>query len=85
MKREEYFSIPELAEILGLSSSAVYKRVTKGQIKAIRFGRIYAIPKEQISIILGETLSLEDKKEIEQAVKKTVEEYSEVLMLLGHE
>jgi hypothetical protein len=35
--------------------------------------------------ILGKTLSEEDKREIDAAVKKTVNEYGEVLKLLGKE
>jgi excisionase family DNA binding protein len=44
MKRKKYFSIPELAKILGISRIAVYKRVKKGDIEAIRIGRNYAVP-----------------------------------------
>jgi len=85
MERSEYITIPELAKILGLTRIAVYKRVKKGQIKAIKIGRNYAIPKKYISDILGRTLTEKAKKEIDEAVKKTVIEYGEVLRLLGNE
>jgi len=85
MERSQYFTIPQLAKILGITRIAVYKKVKKGQIKAIRIGRNYAIPKKYIVDILGKTLKEEDKKEIDDAVKKTVEEYGEVLKLLGRE
>jgi excisionase family DNA binding protein len=85
MEKSEYITIPELAKILGLTRIAVYKRVKKGQIKAIKVGRNYAIPKKYISDILGRTLTEKAKKEIDSAVKKTVREYGEVLRLLGNE
>lgn len=40
----EYYSIPEAAALLGLSRIAVFKKVKKGQLAAIRFGRNWAVP-----------------------------------------
>ena len=85
MKKDEFVTIPQLAKILGLSRIAVYKKVKKGQIKAVRIGRNYAIPQKQVAAILGEVLRDEDKREIEDAVRKTVREYGETLRLLGSE
>lgn len=81
----EYISIPQLAKILGLSRIAVFKKVKQGEIKALKIGRNYAIPKKYLDSILGEALSKEDKEEIGQAVKKTVVEYGQTLKLLGRE
>ncbi len=85
MKKDEYITIPQLAKILGISRIAVYNKVKKGQIKAIKIGRNFAIAKEDITDILGNTLTKNDKKEIDRAVKKTIREYGEVLKLLGKE
>jgi excisionase family DNA binding protein len=85
MKKGEYLTIPQLAKILGVSRIAVYRKVKKGQIKAVKIGRNYAIPQKQIAAILGKRLRQEDKKEIDIAVKKTVKEYGQVLKLLGSE
>ncbi len=85
MKDKEYFSIPELARLLGISRIAVHKKVKKGEIRAVRIGRNYAIPKDRLADILGKTLKEDDKKEIDRAVRKTVREYGEVLRLLGNE
>jgi excisionase family DNA binding protein len=85
MVKNKYISISQLAKILGISRIAVYKKVKKGQIEAIRIGRSYAIPYKYALDILGETLQEKDKKEIDKAVKKTVQEYGEVLRLLGRE
>ena len=85
MKKSEYLTVPQLAKILGVSRIAVYRKVKKGQIKAVKIGRNFAIPQKQIAAILGKRLRQEDKKEIDSAVKKTVKEYGRVLKLLGSE
>jgi excisionase family DNA binding protein len=85
MDKNQYLTIPQLAELLGISRIAVYKKVKSGQIKAVRIGRTYAISKKVISNILGKELTPQLKKKIDKAVKKTVNEYGEVLQLLGRE
>ena len=64
MKNEKYITIPELANILGISRIAVYKKVKKGQIKAVKIGRNFAIPKRYVSGILGKLLNEDDKTRI---------------------
>jgi excisionase family DNA binding protein len=85
MKKGEYLTIPQLAKILGVSRIAIYRKVKKGQIKAVKIGRTFAIHQKHITSILGKTLRQADKKEIDSAVKKTVKEYGRVLKLLGSE
>lgn len=85
MKKSGYVTIPQLAKILGVSRIAVYKKVKKGQIKAVRIGRAYAIPEKHVLSILGKALGPGDKRQIDAAVKKTVQEYGQVLKLLGRE
>lgn len=82
---KEYITIKKMAEILGVSRIAVYKRVKAGKIKATLTGNTYLIPQEEAAFITGEELQVADKKEIDSAVKKTVEEYGAVLKLLGKE
>lgn len=57
MDKGEYLTIAQLAKILGISRIAVYKRVKKGQIKAIRIGRAFAIPKEYLTDVLESCLA----------------------------
>ncbi|KAF0134011.1 MAG: hypothetical protein FD145_953 [Candidatus Saganbacteria bacterium] len=83
--KSEYLSIAELAKILDISRIAVYKRIKKGQIKAHKIGRNYAIPKRYLSKIVGKELKEEEKRKIEIAVRRTLKEYGEVLRLLGKE
>ena len=85
LNKSQYVTIPELAKKLGISRVAVFKKVKKGEIEAIRIGRTYAIPVTIFEEIIGKTLKDIDKKEIDAAVKKTVKEYGEVLRLLGRE
>lgn len=85
MEEKEYYSLPELAKILGISRIAVYKKVTKGQIPALKIGKNYAVPKKYIEKILGKELDEEDKAEIKTAVKRVVSEYGDVLKKLGKE
>ena len=85
MEKKKYITIPELAKILGLSRIAVYKKVKKGEIEAIKIGRTFAISQENLVNILGKALTEKNKREIIDAVKKTVREYGEVLKLLGQE
>jgi excisionase family DNA binding protein len=85
MEKNKYISISQLSKILGISRIAVYKKVKKGQVRSVRIGRSFAIPQKYVADILGKTLREKDKKEIDNAVRKTVKEYGEVLKLLGRE
>ena len=83
MKDKDFLSTIELAKILGVSRIAVYKRVKSGKIKATKVGRDFLIDKKDLESILGKELEEQKKINIEEAVKKTVEEYGETLKLLG--
>ena len=85
MPKEKYITIPELARLLGVSRIAVYNRVKKGQIPAIKIGKTYAIKDQTIADILGKKVTARGKKRIDAAVQKTVREYGEVLKRLGKE
>jgi excisionase family DNA binding protein len=83
--KDQYLSLPALAKMLGISRIAVYNRVKKGEIQAIKIGRNYAVSKASLDTFLGRSLSKEQEKILDQAVEKTVGEYGEVLKLLGNE
>ncbi|HEV8243174.1 MAG TPA: helix-turn-helix domain-containing protein [Nitrospirales bacterium] len=85
MTTERYITIPELARLLGVSRIAIYNRVKKGQIPAMRIGRTYVITDKTMTEILGKKTTEKDKKRIDVAVDRTVREYGEVLKLLGKE
>ena len=81
---QQYFSIPQIAQKLGISRIAVYQKVKKGEIKAMKIGRNFAIMANEIENILNQVLTSDQKKTIDLGVKKTVKEYSEALRLLGN-
>lgn len=79
---KKFISTAELAQLLGISRIAVFKKIKKGEIKASKVGRNFVIDKTNIGFILDKVLRKKDKVEIEQAVKRTVKEYGETLRLL---
>ena len=83
MPEDKFITIPQLAELLGVSRITVYNRVKKGQIPATRVGRSYIINDRIIAQIMGKKVSEKGKKEIDAAIDKTVKEYGEVLKQLG--
>jgi len=85
MRKRKFLSTTELAKILGVSRIAIYKKIRSGQIKAERVGRNFAISAGDLDEILGKKLTRKAKKEIDQAVERTVEEYGETLRLLAAE
>jgi len=85
MADNKFLSTTELARILGISRIAVFRKIKKGQIKAVKAGRNYIIDTRDVGNILGTTLSATDKHVVDDAVNKTVSEYGETLRLLGAE
>jgi len=83
MKNKEFYSITELAKLLSISRVAVFKRIKAGKIKAIRVGRVYAIPREEFEVFSGEKLSENQKLVIKEGVRRTIKEYGQTLKMLG--
>jgi len=81
---KEYLSTTEAAKKLGISRVAVFQKIKGGEIKAQKIGRNYAIPVNEINAYTKETLDEEAKKNIDEAVKRTVKEYGETLRKLEH-
>ncbi|MCX5801501.1 MAG: helix-turn-helix domain-containing protein [Candidatus Eisenbacteria bacterium] len=85
MAKEKYFTIPELAKLIGVSRIAIYNRVRKGQIRAMKIGKTYVITDRTLTDVLGKKTSGKGKKRIDAAVRRTVLEYGEVLKNLSRE
>ncbi len=81
----KYYSTPEDSRILGISRTAVFKRVKSGKLKAIRTGRNYAIPETALKVAPDRPLNAKTKAKIESGVRRVVAEYGETLKLLGKE
>lgn len=85
MSKEKFITVPELAKLLGVSRITIYNRVKKGQIPATKVGKTYVITDETVANILGKKVTGKEKQQIDAAVRKTVQEYGEVLKKLGKE
>jgi excisionase family DNA binding protein len=85
INEKEYLSTSELAKMLRISRIAVFNKIKTGKIKAVKIGRNFVIHKSDLSGILGEVLTSEQKTEIDNAVSRTAREYGETLRLLGAE
>ncbi len=83
MENKKFLSTTELAKILSISRIAVYNRIKKGEIKAVRVGRNFVIDKKELGKILETELTEKQRIEIKKAVEKIVKEYGETLKLLG--
>ncbi len=82
---KQFYTTKEISELLGVSRVTVFKQIKSGKIKAQKVGRNYIILKEDMPEMLNKSLKEFDKSNIQDAVKKVVDEYSETLKLLGKE
>ncbi len=85
MKNKEFLTVSEVAKLLGISREAILKRIKKGQLKATRIGRNFAIHKKEFESISGKTLTEKQKSILDKGIKKTISEYKTTLKLLGQE
>lgn len=81
--KKQYYTVKEVANLLNISRVAVFNKIKKGEIKAEKIGRNYAIHKTDLPFILGEELDEETKKEISDSVSRVVKEYGEALKMLS--
>jgi len=82
---KKYYSAPEIAKLLGISRTAIFKKIKSGQINAEKVGRNYIIPKEEYAAILGIFVPERRKKDIEDTVERVVKKYGSALKKLGRE
>ena len=89
MSESKYISIPQLAKILNISRIAVYKKVRKGEIEAIKIGKNYAVSEQYVLDNMSKFVKRgkykSDTKRIEQAVDKAFSQYRETFEKLGNE
>ena len=83
--KKDFFTTTELAKLMGVNRITVFKKIKKGEIKAVKIGRNFVIDKKDLGGILGNVLNSTQKTEIDNAVMKTIKEYGETLRLLGKE
>lgn len=84
-QNKPFLTTSELSKLLGISRVSVFNRIKKGEIPAQKIGRNFIIQRNHLPTIMGQTMSNENKQQIETMVKKVVNEYGETLRLLGKE
>lgn len=82
-EEKDYYTAPELAKVLGLSHVAVFNKIKKGEIKARKIGRNFAIAKDEFASLANKSLSERQKVSIEQAVRQAMKDYGPALKKLG--
>jgi excisionase family DNA binding protein len=82
--KNTFLSTSEAAQILGISRIAVFKRIKAGTISAHKVGHRYVIDSNQLEF-LTKKLAPADRKRIEVAVKRTLQDYGDVIKKLGRE
>lgn len=80
-----FISVPDLAQQMGISRIAVFKKIKNGNIDAQKIGRNYVISKGEAERALGIILGKREKDSLTKAVKKAVKEYGPALLRLGKE
>jgi excisionase family DNA binding protein len=50
LEHKDFYTTPELAELLGISRISVFKRVRQGSIKGYRMGRNFVVFKKDVDI-----------------------------------
>lgn len=84
MLNEDYISVKEAAELMGISRVAVFNKIKKGEIEAQKIGRAYIVNKKSLGSIY-QALSPSQQKTVARAVAKAAKDYSETLKRLGKE
>lgn len=84
MQHQDFYTIPDLAKLIGLSRSQVFRRVKANLIPHQKVGHEYLIPKEYVDSILGE-MTVSDQKKIEKAVNRVIRQYGDVIKKLGEQ
>ena len=72
MESKDFISTIEVAQILGISRIAVFKKIKSGEIKAQKVGRNFVVARQDILEIAGKIMGEKRKQEIESSVEKTL-------------
>jgi len=83
-KEKNLLSVAETAKLMGISRMHVIRKIQRGEIKAVRVGRAWAIDPDQLGGIFRR-ISSRERAQVEKAVDKVLREYGEVIRKLGAE
>lgn len=84
-QNNNFLTVKQLADILGVSRVTVWNKINQGQLIATKAGKTYLIPKDQLAGIINNNLSEEEKVKIKKGVSKVIRDYGETLKMLGKE
>lgn len=79
------YSTAEVARILHLSRIEIFRKIKSGKIKAEKIGRNYVVPRDSIEEILGETIGVHKRGEIDSVIDKALKEYGDTFTKLSKE
>ena len=82
---DDLLSTNEAGKLLKISRQAIQKKILNKQLKAVKVGRNYVIPRDEILRALGDAIGEESKKEIDKAITKAMTEYRDAFKKLGKE
>lgn len=85
MVKSSHITIPQLAQMLGISRIAVYRKVKAGQIPATKIGRTYVIADRTVNEVLQKVMRPRDKQRVDRAIRRAVRDYGDVLKRLARE
>lgn len=85
IEEKNYFTVKELADLLGVSRVTIFNRIKLGRIKAEKIGRNYIIYKKNLPDMLDTSLTSTDKEDIEKGVEKVLRDYGDTIKMLGRE
>lgn len=85
-KNKQFYTVIEVAQLMGITRAAVYKKIANGQIRAENVhGRTLIPLKGILEEYITKELSEKIKTEIDRAVAKAVKDYAQTLKMLGKE
>ena len=82
--KKKLLSVSEVAQLMGISRQHVIRKIKAGGIKAIRVGRGYVISCDELGGIF-KPISERERRQVSEAVSKTMKAYGEVIRKLGKE
>jgi len=82
---KQYYSVKEVADLLGISRVTVFRWVKTEKVKATMLGGSYVIANEDLPHHLLGGASESSKQEIRKAVKLALDDYGEAFIALASE
>ncbi len=79
---KDFLSVAEVAELMGVSRVAIFKKIQSGEILAQKVGRNYIINREDLDLPKAREITEKQKKFIDKSVDRVIDEYEETLILL---